>query len=73
MDRREDEEEKHFLNEVIEEVNQKTYKPLFQIYDLRMMAYSPNTRAVFHPNKNISLETFDRGFRRLTGTYTHEI
>ena len=75
MDLKQDEEEeKKLLNEeVIEEVKQTTYKPLFQIYDLRMMNYNPNIRGVFPPLENTSLETFDRGFRRLTGTYSHEI
>ena len=39
--KREDEEEKELLSEVIEEVKQTTYKPLFQLYDLRMMEYNP--------------------------------
>ncbi len=72
MDNSEGEEEKHLLNE-LEVISQTTYKPLFQIYDLRIMNYDQNTRAVFTSHENISLETFDRGFRRLTGTYSHEI
>jgi hypothetical protein len=45
MDNSEGEEEKHLLNK-LEVISQTTYKPLFQIYDLRIMKYDEIIRAV---------------------------